>query len=252
MLNIIKKHKVFSITVIILGIILLCTSCQKGNASGNNDDIGLEPPIAGLSWGMTMEETSKALGVEKDAMEQISSSNGKQIFVLLYEKEIMGQKPKSIQLNFTEPYEYEDKTMPQALVGVIIHYTIDKYDDVLKKMKEQYGEPIQLTENGAAWGSRERRTEFTGTEQFNIARNLNAAANRIDRDAIISSLNEQLKSNVATNVPGPSQSNSSDNPLIDHINTITLQKMENSNETLLISEAGLALYIKQAKEFLNN
>ncbi|HHV96017.1 MAG TPA: hypothetical protein GXX37_06020 [Clostridiaceae bacterium] len=252
MFNVIKKHKVFSMTVIILGIILLCVSCQKGNASGNIDDIGLEPPIDGLSWGMTMEEAANALGVDKSAMEQISTSNGRKIFALLYDKEIMGQKPKSIQLTFTEPYEYKDKTMPQALVGITINYTIDKYDAILKKMKEQYGEPIQLTGDGAVWGSRERRAEFIGTEQFNIARDLNLAVNRIDKDALTASLNEQLKSNIDTGISGPPQTSNNDNPFADRINTITLRKMESSNETLLISEAGFALYIKQARELLDD
>jgi hypothetical protein len=245
-----KQYKVFSIAVIILGVMLLGISCQTSNKPSNNDSIGLEPPLTGLYWGMTKEEVVKALGVDNDDMEQISTSNGRSIFVLLYDKEVMGHKPKSIQLSFTESYEYEGKTMPQALVGVTIHYTIDKYDTVLKAVTEQYGEPTQLSENGAAWGSKERSTEFVGKEELNIARDLNIAANRINKDSLITSLNEQLKLNTDDSASTSSRSCSLDNPLIDCVNTMTLHQVEQSNETLLSSEAGLALYIKQAREIL--
>ena len=132
-------------------IVLILCSCSKG--SGKEEKVGgmqesvkqeehyLE--IDNISWGMTVDETLKACGVEKTDVSELTESTYATSFYIRDGREVFGTKTESILFNFM------DATLSgkeQKLCSIDIVYADNvNMGGVLEQMKSDFGETVPKT-----------------------------------------------------------------------------------------------------------
>lgn len=132
-------------------IVLILCSCSKG--SGKEEKVGgmqesvkqeehyLE--IDNISWGMTVDETLKACGVEKTDVSELTESTYATSFYIRDGRDVFGTKTESILFNFM------DATLSgkeQKLCSIDIVYADNvNMGGVLEQMKSDFGETVSKT-----------------------------------------------------------------------------------------------------------